>query len=83
MAETARFRIRAHKVPACHIREYAGSTAARQEEELHLHVKQYTPLRALPEAGAGDALTVIAAHGVGLPKVLSRPPPRVASTTRR
>jgi hypothetical protein len=69
MATTKHFQIKEHKVQACHIREYAGSSI-NQNEALHLHVKQYTPLHKshgalLPD----DAITIIATHGVGLPKV--------------
>ena len=64
---TSHFTVREHKFPACHIREYAGSTANSQEEILHLHLKQYIPLHADPNPPA-DAVTVIATHGVGLPK---------------
>lgn len=56
-------------MPACHIREYAGSTANSQEEVLHLSVKQYKPKRAIPEAASKDAITFIAANGCGLPRV--------------
>lgn len=62
------FRISEHIVPGGHIREYAGSTAGRQEDVLRLHVKQYTPLNP-PEPLSPEAVTIIAAHGVGLAKV--------------
>ncbi|GMG13356.1 unnamed protein product [Aspergillus oryzae] len=62
------FRITEHIVPGCHILEYAGSTAGRQEDVLRLHVKQYTPLNP-PEPLSPEAVTIIAAHGVGLAKV--------------
>lgn len=60
------FNIKEHVVPACHIREYAGSTSHSQEDLLQLHVKQYTP-----KSPSNDphAITLIATHGVGLPKV--------------
>lgn len=63
---TEKFTITDHLVPANHIREYPGSTV-NQEDVLKIHVKQYTPKRdgPVPE----DAITFIAAHGVGLPKV--------------
>ncbi|KAB8270075.1 alpha/beta-hydrolase [Aspergillus minisclerotigenes] len=66
------FRITEHIVPGCHIREYAGSTAGRQEDVLQLHVKQYTPLER-PEPLSPEAVTIIAAHGVGLAKELYEP----------
>ncbi|KAK6811396.1 hypothetical protein RU639_012822 [Aspergillus parasiticus] len=66
------FRITEHIVPGCHIWEYAGSTAGRQEDVLQLHVKQYTPLyRSKPLSP--EAVTIIAAHGVGLAKELYEP----------
>ncbi|XP_044715557.1 alpha/beta hydrolase family domain-containing protein [Hirsutella rhossiliensis] len=73
MRQRTHFDVREHKVPACHIREYAGSTAASQEEVLYLHVKQYTPLPALSGAQEKDALTIIATNGVGLSKELYEP----------
>ncbi|QRD92118.1 hypothetical protein F9C07_2220235 [Aspergillus flavus] len=51
------FRITEHTVPGCHIREYAGSTAGRQEDVLRLHVKQYTPLNP-PEPLSPEAVTI-------------------------
>ncbi|KAB8236078.1 alpha/beta hydrolase [Aspergillus alliaceus] len=66
------FQVIEHTVPGCHIREYAGSTAGRQEEVLHLHVKQYTPLDQ-PKPPSPDAVTIIAAHGIGLAKELYEP----------
>jgi hypothetical protein len=69
MATTKYFQIKEHKVQACHIREYAGSSI-NQNDALHLHVKQYTPLHKSEGASiADDAITIIGTHGVGLPKV--------------
>ena len=62
------FSITEHTIPAGHIREYAGSTANSQEEVLHLHVKQYRPLEKSRPLSS-NAVTIIAAHGVGLAKV--------------
>lgn len=68
---TENFSITEHVVPGCHIREYPGSTV-NQEDVLELHVKQYTPKnQRLPLPS--DAITLIAAHGVALPKVSPRP----------
>ena len=64
---TAKFRVTEHIIPACYVREYAGSTVD-QEDVLHLHIKQYTP-RDLPDPVPADAVTIIAAHAVGFPKV--------------
>ncbi|KAE8352709.1 Alpha/beta hydrolase family-domain-containing protein [Aspergillus coremiiformis] len=66
------FKITEHTVPACHIREYPGSTAKSQEEALSLHVKQYTPLDQHGPVPS-DAVTVIAAHACGFPKELYEP----------
>jgi hypothetical protein len=68
---TEQFSILEHVVPACHIREYAGSTVD-QEDTLDLHVKQYTP-RTPTESATADAITIIAAHGVALAKELYEP----------
>ncbi|KAJ6114548.1 toxin biosynthesis protein-like protein [Penicillium sp. IBT 16267x] len=65
------FDITEHVVPGCHIWEYPGSTV-HQEDVLELHVKQYTPKnQKLPLPS--DAITIIAAHGIGLPKELYEP----------
>ncbi|KAK1144787.1 hypothetical protein N8T08_004798 [Aspergillus melleus] len=66
------FSITEHTIPAGHIREYAGSTANNQEEVLHLHVKQYTPLEKSTLLSS-NGVTIIAAHGVGLAKELYEP----------
>lgn len=65
---TEKFIVTEHFVPGCHIREYPGSTVS-QEDVLELHVKQYTP-KNQPQHVPADAITFIAAHGVGLPKVI-------------
>lgn len=62
------FKVTEHTVPASHIREYPGSTSGSQEAVLNLHVKQYTPLDQTHSA-PDDGITLIAAHGVGFPKV--------------
>ncbi|OOF94999.1 hypothetical protein ASPCADRAFT_208624 [Aspergillus carbonarius ITEM 5010] len=67
----ANFNVTSHIIPACYIREYAGSTVD-QEDQLHLHVKQYTPLD-LPDPVPAGAVTIIAAHAVGFPKELYEP----------
>lgn len=68
---TENLTITEHVVPGCHIREYPGSTV-NQEDVLELHVKQYTPKnQKLPIPS--DAITLIAAHGVALPKVSLQP----------
>ena len=61
------FDIQSHTLPGQYIREYPAATANSQEDTLHLHVKQYTPLhRTTCPAGA---VTIIAAHANGFPKV--------------
>ncbi|KAK2601753.1 hypothetical protein QQS21_004637 [Conoideocrella luteorostrata] len=71
MSQTAHFDIKEHIVPGCYIREYPSIVKGRQEELLHLHVKQYTPRDGLlPNR---DAVTLIAMHGIGLPKELYEP----------
>ena len=61
------FRIEEHKVPCQHIRQYPRVTRAKQEEVLHISVKQYTPLNNL-KPKEGD-VTIIGAHANGFPKV--------------
>jgi hypothetical protein len=65
------FRIDEHKIEASHIRGFPRSTAAKQEEVLHLAVKQYTPLNNT-DPQPGD-ITIIAAHANGFPKELYEP----------
>ncbi|KJZ71657.1 hypothetical protein HIM_08969 [Hirsutella minnesotensis 3608] len=72
MAQTARFTITEHKVAACHVREYAGSTAHQQEDVLYMSVKSYKPKRAISPKER-TAVTIVAAHGVGFPKELYEP----------
>ncbi|RAK95983.1 alpha/beta-hydrolase [Aspergillus ibericus CBS 121593] len=67
----ANFSVTDHIIPACYVREYAGSTVD-QEDQLHLHVKQYTP-RDLPDPVPAGAVTIIATHAVGFPKELYEP----------
>lgn len=71
-AQTEHFRITEHIVPASHIREYAGATSTNQNAVLQLHVKKYTP-RVVERDPTNAAVTVIATHGVGLPKKLYEP----------
>lgn len=63
---TEKFTITEHLVPGSHIREYPGSTV-NQQDVLKIHVKHYAPKREGPVPD--DAITFIATHGVGLPKV--------------
>ncbi|KAI4912603.1 hypothetical protein J4E90_006008 [Alternaria incomplexa] len=65
------FRIDEHKLEASHIRGFPRSTSTKQEEVLHLAVKQYTPLdNTSPKPGD---ITIIAAHANGFPKELYEP----------
>ncbi|KAI4238697.1 MAG: hypothetical protein LQ349_000914 [Xanthoria aureola] len=65
------FDIQSHALPGQYIREYPAATANSQEETLHIHLKQYTPLNrnGCPEG----AVTIIAAHANGFPKELYEP----------
>lgn len=62
------FRIQEHVIASQHVREYPDATRDSQEDELQLHIKQYTPLDSNPSSP--DALTIIGAHANGFPKVL-------------
>ncbi|KAF5865871.1 hypothetical protein ETB97_001938 [Aspergillus alliaceus] len=66
------FHVTEHTAPACHIREYPGSTVRSQEEALALHVKQYTPLEQADPIPV-STITIIAAHAYGFPKELYKP----------
>ena len=65
----ALFRINEHVVPAQHIREYPRGSARSQNEELFLKVKQYTPK--VQTGSLEDAVTIVATHANGFPKVSS------------
>lgn len=52
-------------MPGQHIREYPRATADAQEEVLELAVKEYIPR----DGGGEGAVTVLAAHANGFPKV--------------
>ena len=56
-----------HVIKGQHIREYPNATKHRQEDTLHLSIKQYVPLD-LPDPVPENALTVIGVHGNGFPK---------------
>ena len=63
------FNIQTHILPGQYIREYPAATADNQEDTLKLHIKQYTPQR--EEPCPDGAVTIIAAHANGFPKVSS------------
>lgn len=65
------YRVVEHKIPCQHIREYPRALAGKEEDVLHLAVKQYIP-KDNPEPQPGD-VTVIAAHANGFPKELYEP----------
>lgn len=62
------FDIVEHVIPGQHIREYVHSINGPQEIILQLAIKQYIPKDRLDPV-PNNAVTVIAAHGVGFPKV--------------
>ena len=61
------FKVQEHTLTTSHIREYPGSTAGSQDDELKLAVKQYTP-RDNQDPKPGD-VTIIGGHANGFPKV--------------
>ena len=65
------FKIKTHIIPCQYIREYRRATAQNQEDELHLHIKQYTPLDRVDRQPG--AVTIIGAHANGFPKELYEP----------
>lgn len=65
------FRVQEHTIPCQYIREYPGATLENQEDDLFLHVKQYTPLD--QSNSQPGAITIIAAHANGFPKELYEP----------
>jgi hypothetical protein len=68
---SANFQIIEHTIPCQHIREYPNGTKSRQEAVLQLAIKQYVPLRR--SKPREDAVTIIAGHANGFPKVLEVP----------
>ncbi|KAL9124321.1 MAG: hypothetical protein Q9217_006339 [Psora testacea] len=63
--------IKEHVLSTQYIREYPGAALEDQEEDLKLHVKQYTPLgRQQIQPGA---ITILGAHANGFPKELYEP----------
>ena len=70
----ARFQIVEHAIPGQHIRDYPHGTRDSQEVVLSLAIKQYIPLNNhSPQKGD---VTIIAAGGSGMPKVLQWHPLR-------
>lgn len=67
MEESLAYTVREHVIKCSHIREYPRATASEAEGPLSLCIKQYTPINN-PNPQPGD-ITVIGAHGSGLPKV--------------
>ena len=65
------FIIKEHVFPCQYVREYPGAVLENQEENLKVHVKQYTP-RSSQHFQPG-AVTIIAAHANGFPKELYEP----------
>lgn len=68
---TVNFSCTEHTVLGQHIRHYLRSSSLSQEDEFHLHVKQYTPHSSLPPQ-EGD-VTILACHASGFPKELYEP----------
>ncbi|KAF6227789.1 hypothetical protein HO173_011891 [Letharia columbiana] len=65
------FRVQEHTIPCQYVREYPGATLENEEDDLVLHVKQYTPLdQSYTQAGA---ITIIGTHANGFPKELYEP----------
>ncbi|CAF9910007.1 hypothetical protein IMSHALPRED_008528 [Imshaugia aleurites] len=65
------FKVQEHTIPSQYVREYPGATLENQEDDLFLHVKQYTPAdQSHSQAGA---ITIIGAHANGFPKELYEP----------
>ena len=70
---SAFYKVAEHVVDGQHIRGYPNGTKKRQEDRFKIAIKQYTPLDN-PNLKEG-AITIIAAHAIGVPKVKYLPPP--------
>lgn len=65
------FIVQDHTIPCQYVREYPGATLENQEDDLFLHIKQYTPLdQSYSQPGA---VTIIGTHANGFPKELYEP----------
>ncbi|CAF9926713.1 MAG: hypothetical protein ALECFALPRED_003511 [Alectoria fallacina] len=65
------FGVQEHTIPCQFVREYPGATLENQEDDLFLHIKQYTPLdQSNSQAGA---VTIIGTHANAFPKELYEP----------
>ena len=65
------YRIRQHVLPGQYIREYSAATAESQEDDLYLHINQYTPVQ--PVDAHSLNITIIGAPANGLTKELFEP----------
>ena len=65
------FRVQEHTIPCQYVREYPGATLENQEDDLFLHIKQYTPFE--QSHSQHEAVTIIGAHANGFPKELYEP----------
>lgn len=65
------FNISEHILSCQYIREYPGATLHNQEDDLKIHIKQYTPKD--NSALQPGAVTIIGAHANGFPKELYEP----------
>lgn len=63
------FQISEHTILCQHIREYPRATKSLLDDKLQLAIKQYTPIRNNGNAPGNNAVTIIAAHANGFPKV--------------
>lgn len=64
---TQYFTVQSYVLPGQYVREYPAATADSQEDTLKLHINQYTP--ANRQSCPDGAVTIIAAHANGFPKV--------------
>ena len=64
------FRVIEHVIPGQYVREHAHATRRSQEATLRVAIKQYIPFD-LVEPAPANAITIVAAHGIGFPKVRS------------
>ena len=65
------FNVSEHVLPCQYIREYPGAMLHNQEDDLKIHIKQYTPND--NSASQPGAVTIIGAHANGFPKELYEP----------
>ena len=65
------FTVKTHTIPGQYVREYPGALLHDQEDDLLLHIKQYTPTTKI--TSPKESVSIVGAHANGFPKELYEP----------